>query len=512
MPAVSTPGWITQGISSAASDGLFGPITAFVIGIALHLSLFRRGEWDVSAHKIPLGLFVCQLTLFFYALFATSQKETALWVVTKLSTSLLGGLTISILVYRARFHRLGKFPGPFAARLSTWYIISLRTRYPDTFNAVRDLNQRYGDIVRTGPTEISITHPDAINIVHSGRSRCTKRPWYSLLHPFISLFHIREKAEHTRRRKPWELAFRPEEYHCVRDNKKHLIMEANDSSNALTGVLSQVVWLISFIEKIPGLNKDINAFIEFSHKQVSNRERMETPSHCDVFSWLKEDFDERGTQTHQSRLDLAADASLVLFAGSGTVAITIIGTLYFLATASPHHLETVREEIDSLDKFDSRSLSQLPHLNAIIKETPRLHYPALTGFQRQTPLEGIQIADTYIPGNVNVRIPFYTLFRDERNFEAPEEFIPERLTNKPHLVRNDSSFTPFLIGPYTCPGKGLALVQVRHVVGEIVRRYDFNWAPGVDPGQYWASRTDGFIMGLGPLNLVFEDRMSRLSS
>jgi cytochrome P450 len=135
-----------------------------------------------------------------------------------------------------------------------------------------------------------------------------------------------------------------------------------------------------------------------------------------------------------------------------------------------------------------------------------LHYPALSGFQRQTPPGGIRVGDTYIPGNVNIKTPFYTLFRDARNFQDPEKFIPERWTTQRHLVRNADVFAPFLLGSYNCLGKSLALMQVRHVVVELLRRYNMRLAPATDPNQYWASRTDGFVMGLGPLELIFEDR------
>ncbi|RAK81185.1 cytochrome P450 [Aspergillus fijiensis CBS 313.89] len=533
-------------------------LTAFAAGIAAHVTIFRLGEWDVAAAKIPASLFLVQFGLFIYYLFFAGPPTapgTALWLVGQVTAALIAGTSTSILVYRALFHRLNSFPGPFPARLSIWYVTSLYARNPDAFNTIRGLHQRYGDFVRTGPTELSVNHPDALHAVHSGRSECTKGPWYSMLHPFISLFAIRDKAEHSRRRKPWELAFRPnavleylpalekgtnelvqqveknqgkpmdmtywinlftfdltgriafsQEYECVKYNKKHPIMEINDSSNLVTGVVSQVVWLISFIKATPGLNANMKALIGFSEEQVQNRQKMQTHGRRDVFSWLWEDFQEQGIETPQSRLDLVADASLVIFAGSGTVAVTIIGCLYFLTTSSPTYLQQIREELAALPELNSHTLTKATTLNAVINETLRLHYPALSGFQRQTPPEGITIGGRYIPGHTNIKIPFYTLFRDERNFAHPEKFIPERWTTKKELVRNPEAFAPFLLGPYNCLGKSLALMQVRHVLVELIRRYEIELAPGADPDAYWRERTDGFVMGLAPLQLVFKER------
>lgn len=38
---------------------------------------------------------------------------------------------------------------------------------------------------------------------------------------------------------------------------------------------------------------------------------------------------------------------------------------------------------------------------------------------------------------------------DERNFEHPNEFIPERWTSKPELTKNASVYSPFSIGKYS---------------------------------------------------------------
>jgi hypothetical protein len=211
-----------------ADQGVSNLVTAVLSGVALHIFVFNRGEWDIGAPKIPVSLFGVQILLYLFLLFSDPQSSilTALWATTKLSSVVLAGVAASILVYRAFFHRLCRFPGPFGARLSMAYTAAMFTKHPDAFNYIQGLHRQHGDFVRTGvsgtpilascyelltssgPTELSINHPDALNTIHSGQSQCTKGPWYSMLHPFISLFAIRDKAEHSRRRKPWELAFR----------------------------------------------------------------------------------------------------------------------------------------------------------------------------------------------------------------------------------------------------------------------------------------------------------------
>lgn len=57
-----------------------------------------------------------------------------------------------------------------------------------------------------GPTQLSITHPKAIDAIYSAKSPCTKGPFYNILNPRISLHMIRDHKEHSARRKTWDRA------------------------------------------------------------------------------------------------------------------------------------------------------------------------------------------------------------------------------------------------------------------------------------------------------------------
>lgn len=61
--------------------------------------------------------------------------------------------------------------------------------------------------------------------------------------------------------------------------------------------------------------------------------------------------------------------------------------------------------------IDHASLSKMKYLQACIDESLRLHPPVPSGLQRMTPREGLQIGETFIPGDTIVQIPTYTLYR-----------------------------------------------------------------------------------------------------
>lgn len=163
-------------------------------------------------------------------------------------------------------------------------------------------------------------------------------------------------------------------------------------------------------------------------------------------------------------MNLHGDAQLIVIAGSDSVAATLIHTFFQLAH-DPALVQRLQSEFDALPNLENDSLMTVAHLDAVINETMRLHPPVPSGTQRVTPEEGLHIGKHYIPGDVIVQVPSYTVFRgefgavpgqcasgfanrciDERCFELPNEFIPERWTTRPELVKDKSVFIPFNAG------------------------------------------------------------------
>ena len=65
-------------------------------------------------------------------------------------------------------------------------------------------------------------------------------------------------------------------------------------------------------------------------------------------------------------------------------------------------------------------LKKLPHLNAFIHETMRVHPPVLDGLPRDTPAEGVTIDGRLIPGNVTCLAPFCTISKRKSGISFPE--------------------------------------------------------------------------------------------
>lgn len=116
-------------------------------GVAAHLFVFRLGEWDVKSPSIFVGhvLVFASAAAASNRLLATTTLEVA-----HLAGWYVAGLYLSMLVYRAFFHRLSSYPGPFLARLSNFYITARSMKKMQLFEEVRTLHSQYGDYLRLG--------------------------------------------------------------------------------------------------------------------------------------------------------------------------------------------------------------------------------------------------------------------------------------------------------------------------------------------------------------------------
>jgi cytochrome P450 len=175
---------------------------------------------------------------------------------------------------------------------------------------------------------------------------------------------------------------------------------------------------------------------------------------------------------------------MFLFAGHDTTAATMSYALWELAKSTKIQ-QRLRQEVDEL--FESlpdgenpscMQLMQLRYLDAVLKETLRLHAPA--GVAR-TAIEDITLTkgdETYlIPKSTSVfMFPLYTQTSEEY-WKDSKEFVPDRFfdldpaTVSSNRLKGKLAYLPFSIGPRNCLGQPLANVELKSILAHVVRRY-----------------------------------------
>ncbi|KAI0329906.1 high nitrogen upregulated cytochrome P450 monooxygenase 2 [Cubamyces sp. BRFM 1775] len=454
----------------AVSDVLLGAVAS---GLTAH-QIFKRFEPD--SIPIHLALLFLPPTIFTYLLHAHISLPTAIFASfgTYLTTLLL-----SIAVYRlSPWHPLARYPGPLYLRVSklplTW-IASTGKQH----KFVKKLHERYGDIVRTGPNELSIRNADAIPSV----STLPKGPrWINSKMAFSdqnSLIAESNPHEHARRRKPWNRAFNSsalkgyEEIIVKRANMLYeglaaqkgaevdlgkwigyfsydfmsdmafgggseMLQNGDGGSNwhtlndgmASFHVIGQIPWVVLYIRRIPSFARLIQRMVGQGVGLAIQRVKNGSLSR-DLFYYLN---NEDGAEpTAPPFRETVSNGTLAMIAGSDTTSIALSNLFYFVLS-DPAVYTRLRAEVDHYfppgeNPLETKHHASMPFLNAVINETLRLIPVVPDGSQRRVPKgSGGRVAGPYyLPEGTITYVHFYSLHRDPKYFSPhPESFYPDR--------------------------------------------------------------------------------------
>jgi cytochrome P450 len=196
---------------------------------------------------------------------------------------------------------------------------------------------------------------------------------------------------------------------------------------------------------------------------------------------------------------------------SDTTAAALSWIAYELCK-NPGMQAKLRKQIDAIapskSHLDVEDVSNCAFLDGVINEALRLHPPVPSGVQRETPPEGIQLPNgTYIPGNINVWMPIYSIQRDARCFADPLTFLPERWTDeRAEAVIDKRAFMPFSTGAYSCVGQKLAIMELRSVTANLMRSFEMSFADGEDGEEILSKSRDCFSTNVGKLDVGLKPR------
>lgn len=106
-------------------------------------------------------------------------------------------------------YRKNEIPGPFLAQISDLWLAQQAARGKRS-EAVHEVHKKLGSFVRIAPNHISISDPDALQVIYAHGNGTLKTEFYDA---FVSirrgLFNTRDRAEHTRKRKVISHIFSP---------------------------------------------------------------------------------------------------------------------------------------------------------------------------------------------------------------------------------------------------------------------------------------------------------------
>ena len=202
---------------------------------------------------------------------------------------------------------------------------------------------------------------------------------------------------------------------------------------------------------------------------VSERRNEPSGERDDLLSALIAASNDRDERLSDERI--RDEVLSFLFAGHETTAMTFTYAWYLLAT-HPQVRDRLEAEVD--DVLGERlptvtDLDELPFLDHVISEALRL-YPANHVIPRE-PLEDVELGGYRVPAGSSIYCSQWIVHRDERWFDEPEAFRPDRWAED--VDRPEYAYFPFGGGPRHCIGMRFARLELQLGVAAIAQRISF---------------------------------------
>ncbi|KAK4428404.1 cytochrome [Sesamum alatum] len=182
--------------------------------------------------------------------------------------------------------------------------------------------------------------------------------------------------------------------------------------------------------------------------------------------------------------DMVAVLWEMIFRGTDTTALLTEWTMAELIL-NPNVQSKLHFELQNIVQNNSFGLiteadvAKSPYLEAVVKETLRLHPPGpLLSWARLSTADVYLSNEMVIPANTTAMVNMWAITHDPRIWEDPFVFRPERFLESAGGINvdvrgSDLRLAPFGAGRRVCPGKNLGLASVGLWVANLVHHFEW---------------------------------------
>nr|XP_043638513.1 xanthotoxin 5-hydroxylase CYP82C4-like [Erigeron canadensis] len=232
----------------------------------------------------------------------------------------------------------------------------------------------------------------------------------------------------------------------------------------------------------------------------------------DVMLSLEEDG-QLSNSEHDVDTSIKSTCLALILGGSDTTAGTLVWAISLLVN-HPDVLRKMQQELDDQvgreRQVDESDVKNLVFLQAVIKETLRL-YPAGPLLGPREAMEDCTVAGYNVKAGTRLIVNIWKLQRDERVWDKPTEFQPERFLSLAHenvdLRGQQFVLMPFGSGRRSCPGATFGLQVLHLTLARLVHGFDLGQPGGVPVDM---TESPGMtIPKLKPLEVLLTPRLPR---
>ncbi|KAI0543414.1 putative cytochrome P450 [Xylaria curta] len=464
------------------------------------------------------------------------------------------GVALSILVtvgkifYNVFLHPLRNFPGPITHRMSVIprAVHQMKGNLPFR---VAELHRRYGPVVRVAPNELAFCSPQAWRDIYGHKKEEFPKhgSFYGIFKHLPSSINNADAVEHSMLRRQIAVGFSDRAMHeqepiigsyvdllisrlreasrkdtrqnmrewytwttfdligdlsfgvdggfgCLQNSSYHSWVRLIHDSIRQQGIILGLIAL-GFKRPIAWLHKTASGlFTDIKHRLIVKEkvaQRLRGGHRPDFLEGLVSNREELGLNEGQ----IAANASVLILAGSETTATLLCGVTYYLTT-HPEILDKLNTEVRSAFASDKEitltSVGNLSFMLACLNEALRCYPPLMNGSPRYAPKDAI-IDGKFVPKNTVLTIYQYAVNHDKHYWRKPWMFAPERWMNDPAFKDDQhDAMQPFGTGPRNCVGRNLAYSEMRLILAKLVYNFDIsmskdsrNWLQGQKAYAVW---------------------------
>ncbi|PFH58277.1 hypothetical protein XA68_13924 [Ophiocordyceps unilateralis] len=194
-----------------------------------------------------------------------------------------------------------------------------------------------------------------------------------------------------------------------------------------------------------------------------------------VIDYLLRATDNKGNQLPRSQFL----HTLTVATGAGfTTTSSLLSWLTFALVRYPGAQETLLQElVDNGWTLDTQvtadAVNSLPFLDKFLKETMRRHNPSYQP-GRTAKTDMILPGGYKLPEGAIVINSIPHIHNNVKVWDRPYQFDPERWDTNEVKNRPAGSYIPFMMGPRSCVGFNLALLEAKIFIAKLVFRYRFS--------------------------------------
>lgn len=196
----------------------------------------------------------------------------------------------------------------------------------------------------------------------------------------------------------------------------------------------------------------------------------------DLLSMLIFAQDEDGSRMSNRQV---RDEAMTLFIAGHETTAKMLTWAWCLLAQHPEAEAKLHAEVDAVCGDQAPTLAalrKLEYTEMVVKETLRL-YPTAWLIARQT-LEPVTLGGLRLPKGAALFLSPYTVHRDPRYFDAPDEFRPERFAPEAAKPILRQAYIPFSTGPRICIGNSFAQMEAQVILATLAQRCRLRLAPG----------------------------------